>query len=240
MQSSDMSGLRCQNESSINGSGKAVSQLNGEVIPIDDQPIEATWFGEGRWLTGFITPDALEVQELHRRLTEGITDTRDRITACWKWVASQVRYVKYVKGKTWIAGKVSVQNDLWLDPTSSIHVRQGNCATKSFLLSSLLRNELPADQVYCVLGNLYNGKPGGHAWLNLKLDGEDYTMESTTPTVPPLVASRLTTRYEAVHYFNDAEVLAVGGKTQLVPFTDVYSTWLSDYLNWAYIEGGGR
>lgn len=210
------------------------------IIPIDNQPIDATFFGEMRRLTDWITPDALEVEKLHKRLTEGITSPRDRITACWKWVADQVKYVKFVKGRIWINGRSSVQQDLWLLPESSIHVRVGNCATKSFLLASLLRNELPAEQVHCVLGNLYNGKPGGHAWLNLKLDNADYIMESTTPLVPPLVLSNVTKRYEPVHYFNDEEVLAVEGKTVMVPFTEAYSEWLASYLHWAYIESGGR
>ena len=52
------------------------------IIEIDDQPIDATFFGEVRRLTDWITPGALEVQELFRHLTENITSTRDRITAC--------------------------------------------------------------------------------------------------------------------------------------------------------------
>ncbi|MDP2661553.1 MAG: transglutaminase-like domain-containing protein [Dehalococcoidia bacterium] len=209
-----------------------------ERVPINDQPIAATFFGEGRWLTSFITPAAMEVQELHRRLTEGVSDSRERITACWDWVTSNIRYVEFVKGKLWINGKASVQNDLWVMPELTIQTRVGNCAVSSFLLCSLLRNELPPEQVHCTLGNLYNGTPGGHAWLTLNLDGEEFTMESTTPKIPPLVPSRKTTRYEAVHYFNDVSVAAVEGKTQLIPFKRVYSDWLSDYLNWAYIQSG--
>ena len=210
------------------------------IIKIDDQPIAASFFGEVRRLTDFITPDALEVQDLYEELTQGIKDSTERISACWQWVASKVKYVKFVRGKVWINGKSSVQNDLWTMPEMTVRTLVGNCAVKSFLLASLLRNELPADQVYCALGNLYNGKPGGHAWINLKLDGEDYIMESTTPKAPAMVASHLVERYEAVHFFNDEKVLAVEGKTQLFPYTDVYSSWLSDYLNWAYIHGDRR
>ena len=209
-----------------------------EAVPINDQPVAATFFGEGRWLTQFITPNAQEIQELHDKLTEGMSDTVEKLTALWKWVASEVKYVKFVKGKVWISNKVSVQNDLWLDPTSSLHVMRGNCATKSFLLCSLIRNTLNEDQVYCTLGNLYNGISGGHAWITCILDGVEYTMESTVPVVPPLVPSRVTERYEAVHYFNDKRVMAIEGRTQLIPYAEVYSTWLSDYLNWAYIKGG--
>jgi len=211
--------------------------ISAAVIPIDNQPIDATWFGEGRWLTDFITPDALEIQGLYQQITEGVQDARDRIVALWQWVASNIRYVKFVQGKTWIAGKVSVQKDLWLDPTTTIHIGQGNCAVKSFLLASLLRNELSADQVHCALGNLHNGRPGGHAWIKLNLDDGEYYMESTMPTAPPMVPASTAKRYEAVHYFNDEQVLAIEGRTQMVPFTACYSDWLDNYLHWAYIEG---
>ena len=388
------------------------------VIKIDDQPIAATFFGEVNTLTDFITPSALEVQDLYHRLTEGIATNKERVLACWRWVAAEVKYVRFVKGKIWIDGKSSVQDDLWQTPSMIIATRIGNCliegtkiltiengkynirrieelsnfknisvvsynwekgkvefkpilnwfnngtrevinarfnngeiigatpehrffhngneikletalsghanlhnirqilarplwyryeptshgagihplpkhlmieyknpsygrmdgypdlghlklkeilgvtrapvydievsdnhnfmlangtlvhncANKSFLLTSLLRNELPSSEVYCVLGNLHNGKPGGHAWVQLGLDNEQYTMESTMPTAPPLIPISQAVRYEAVHFFNDESVYAVEGRTQLVPFTNCYSTWLSDYLNWAYIE----
>ena len=207
------------------------------IIAMDDQPIDASFFGEVRRLTDFITPAALEVQTLYEDLTEGVTGTRDKILACWKWVASQVKYVRFVKGKLWINGIASVQNDLWTLPETTIRTQVGNCAVKSFLLTSLLRNALPPEQVCCALGNLYNGKAGGHAWVKLNLDDEEFVMESTMPTAPPMVPVSAAKRYEAVHYFNDENVQAVEGMTQLVPFTACYSDWLREYLHWAYIEG---
>ena len=73
------------------------------LIPIDDQPMDASFFGEARRLTEFITPNALDVQELYKKLTNGINDPTDRITACWKWVASRVKYVEFVKGQSSMA-----------------------------------------------------------------------------------------------------------------------------------------
>lgn len=214
--------------------------MQDKVITIDNQPVTAGFFNEGRWLTDWITPDALEVQQLHKELTKGLITTRERLTVLWKWVASQIKYVRFVKGKAWIDGKISVQNDLWQDPNEVIRTRVGNCSNKSFLLASLLRNELPAEQVYCVLGNLYTEKPGGHAWVHVSLEGHDYIMESTTDKVPPLVRQETASRYEAVHYFNDEQVLAVPGRTQMIPYAVAYSDWLSDYLNWAYIQNTRR
>jgi hypothetical protein len=210
---------------------------NGEIaVPIDDQPVDATFFGEVRRLTAFITPNALEVQELYNQITKNLDNSIDKITACWKWVATQVKYVKFVNGKLWIGSALSLQKDLWTLPETTINTRVGNCAVKSFLLASLLRNELPPDQVYCVLGNLYNGKPGGHAWVGINWPDGEYVVESTMATAPAMVPINSARRYEAVHYFNDEQVLAVEGRTVMTPFTACFSTWLSDYLHWAYME----
>jgi len=110
-----------------------------------------------------------------------------------------------------------------------------NCANKAFLLTSLLRRELASDKAYCVLGNLYNGKPGGHAWCQAKLGGIDYILEATRQDVP-MVPVALAERYEAVHLFNDEQIFAIEGKTLMLPMTKCYSTWLKDYLNWTYIK----
>jgi len=206
---------------------------------IDDQPIASTFFGEGRWLTEFVTPESLEIQTLHQMIIDSIGNPdslEDRITALWSWVANEVKYTRFVKGKIWLSGQTSVQDDYWAPPGITARIRVGNCATKSFLLGSLLRNELSADRVHVVLGNLYNGKAGGHAWIQF----DNYIMETTRPDVPPMVPVSSTERYEAVHLFNDQEVKSIEGKTVLVPFTACYSTWLRDYLDWAYIEGAKR
>ena len=209
-----------------------------ELIAIDDQPISATFFGEGKFLTEFITPGNLEVQELHKDIINGIDKLDDRLVALRDWVASNVRYTKFVRGKMWVDGKSSTQNDLWTQPSITSRILVGNCATKSFLLASLVRNELPENSAYCVLGNLYNGKPGGHAWVLVKLNGQEYIMESTRADTPPLVlAGPATDRYEAVHLFNDKVTYAIEGRTVLEPFTACFSTWLKDYLDFAYIEG---
>jgi hypothetical protein len=205
---------------------------------INNQPISATFFNEGRWLTDFITPNALEVQKLHKDITGGIADPGERLTALWSWVANNVRYTRFVKGKIWVNGHSSVQDDYWATPSETARVTVGNCATKSFLLASLLRNELPAGKVHCVLGNLQQPKnKGGHAWVEVQPDGVKYIMESTRGDMKPMVLAESADIYEPVVYFNDEEVSAIEGRTVLEPFTAVYADWLRDYLDWAYIEG---
>ena len=207
------------------------------IKAIDDQPISATFFGEGRWLTDFVTPDAIDIKELHKELTQGITSLEDKIAALHNYVASQIRYTRFVKGRLWVEGKSSIQDDLWNLPSITARVKVANCANKAFLMTSLLRQDMSSSQVYAVLGNLYNGKPGGHAWVQAKLSGQDYIIEATRADVPALILASTANRYEAVHLFNDETAYAIEGKTVMEPMTACYSTWLSEYLDWAYIEG---
>jgi transglutaminase-like putative cysteine protease len=212
-----------------------------EATMVNDQPISASLFDETHGLTEYITPNALEIQELHRKITNNILGQNDRINALWQWVASEVDYTPFVKARMSISGRNAAQGDYWAMPGLTARVRIGNCATKSFLLTSLLRNELPADRVYCVLGNLQQpGNKGGHAWVEVHPNGTNYIMESTRGDMPPMVMSQAADIYESVIYFNDQVVSALEGRTVLQPFSAVFVEWLKDYLDWKYIEGGRR
>lgn len=207
------------------------------VVSIDNQPISATFFGEGKWLTEFVTPNAMEVQELARELGSSGDSKEGFLRSCRDWVASNIRYKPFIKAKIWVEGKTSVNKDTWLPPSITKLAGVGNCANKSFLLASLLRNRLDPGDVHVVLGNLYNGKPGGHAWVQVNLDERAYIMESTRPDVESLIRASVADRYEPVHFFNDQTAWAIEGRTVMEPFSNAYSTWLKDYLDWAYIEG---
>ena len=204
---------------------------------IDDQPISATFFGEGKWLTEFVTPEALEIQKLYKNVTLKAFSPDLKVNNCLRWVAREVEYKEFISGKIWIEGNSSVQHDLWMDPSTTARVKVGNCANKSFLLCSLLRNAFPVEDVHVVLGNLYNGEAGGHAWVKIRLEGRDYICETTRPDVRGPVPAGVASRYEEVHLFNDKEAFAIEGRTVMEPFKSFYSTWLKDYLDWAYIEG---
>lgn len=207
-------------------------------VLIDDQPIAAGFFKQGKWLTDYITPDALEVQELHQAVSAGMKKLEDRMVSSWHWVADQMKYVPFVRAKLWVGGQSSTQDDYWQEPSQAIRTRIGNCVNKSMLLGSLLRNELPADQVYVVLGNLHQPpRPGGHAWVQVILNSQPYIMESTRGDMQPLVPSQVADIYEDILYFNDEFVMAIEDRTLLTPFSAVYADWLRDYLDFAYIEG---
>lgn len=207
-------------------------------FPVDDQPIAATFFGEGQWLTSFITPKALEVEELHKDLTQGLYSIEDKITALWQWVASQVRYKSLIRGRLWIEGKSSSQDDLWNSPSVTRRVQVGNCVNKAFLLASLIRNDLPPDSINCVLGNLYHDvTPGGHAWVQVNLGSGEYIVESTRADIPALIPVATADKYEAIHLFNDERVYTIQGRTVMTPYQACYSEWLRDYIDFAYVEG---
>lgn len=207
------------------------------IISMDDQPISATFFDEGRWLTEFITPEALEVQELYKSLTKNIASQVDRVRALHQWVGNEIQYKPFIKAKMWVEGKSSVNTDVWLRPSITRRVKVGNCANKSFLLTSLLRNEFSPAEVHTVLGNLYNGKPGGHAWVQVQIGDRAYIVESTRGDVEVLVLAATTQRYQAVHFFNDKTAWAIEGRTVMEPFSRCFSTWLKDYLDMSYIRG---
>ena len=207
------------------------------MIDMDDQPISATFFDEGRWLSSFVTPNALEVEELHKELTKDLRGGLEpRLAALHQWVATRVKYKRFISGRIVIEGRSSIQNDLWNNPSITARIGVGNCANKAFLLASLIRKELPPNQVYVVLGNLYNGKASGHAWVQVQLGESEYIIESTQASVKTLIPTYTTNRYEAVHLFNDQQAYFIEGKTVMQPFSACYSTWLRDYLDMAYIN----
>lgn len=207
------------------------------VTYINDQPIASSFFNEGRWLTDFVTPDALEVQELYDELTEGLATIQEKMEALRYWVASEIKYTHYVWGKIQIGNKISVQRDLWQTPSMAIQTRIGNCANKAFLLASLLRNAMPADDVKVVFGNLHQPGEGGHAWVEVNLNGTAYILETTREDMAPSVATSKADIYEPVIHFNDKTVSVIPDRTLLQPFCRVYTDWLKKYLDWSYIEG---
>ena len=69
--------------------------------------------------------------------------------------------------------------DYWQTPAETLARRGGDCDCLGILLCSLLRNYIPADEVYCAFGTWLNGKGEGHLWV--VMDGEvDRVVEPTT------------------------------------------------------------
>ena len=96
------------------------------AIEIDDQPISATFFGEGKWLSDFITPDEPDIVMLHKQLASGI-DKGDAIVSCWDWVANEVKYKNFIQAEIRIEGRTSYQDDFWQSPSVCSKTHVGLC-----------------------------------------------------------------------------------------------------------------
>jgi len=211
-----------------------------QAVPIDDQPIkEATLFFNDKWLREWVTPDNLQVQDEYQKLTNGLADPSDRVLACFNRVLS-VPYTEAVKVKVSVDGITITQNDAWLEPGQALMTyvdARGkkrpiklNCANRSFLLASLLRQEYPPDKVWVVLGNLNMDGLGGHAWVMLRSD-QDYILETTSPNIRyPISAD--SPAHEDIIYFNDKEVRAIPDRKIREPFSKCWChPLLEDYLD---------
>jgi len=199
--------------------------------PSDNQPISASILKERRLLTSWITPDSLEIQNKYDQITSGLSSTEDKILACLRF-ASDIPYTQFVKVSANVAGKTFVENDCWLQPSEAIFSPRLNCANKTYLLASLLRQELPAESVWACLGNLNSDSQDGHAFGYIRLD-RDYILETTNPKVkdkliPIEAAGNI---YEDIIYFNDIGVRAVPERTIREPLSNCYCIpFLEDYL----------
>lgn len=202
------------------------------AIACDNQPISgATLFSESRYLTSWVTPDNLEIEQKYKALTDNLP-LRDKIIACWGYVAKKLRYKPFITARVSVDGRTFTQSDVWLDPAQVIQANIGNCYNRSILLASLLRQFLSPDKVYVVLGNINNG---GHAWVLARLD-QDYILETTSPNLSScFVPAQSADIYDPVVFFNDREVRYFPEKKIHEPFAAIRDStcvrWLEDYLD---------
>jgi len=202
-----------------------------EAISCEDQPISAaSLMGENRYLTSWIDPSNLEIQQAYKQLTEGITDQRQRITAAWEFVRD-IPYTSYVKSRILVDGRSFTQHDVWLDAGQALRVGKLNCMNKSVLLANLLRQELPAEDVWVCLNNVNVNGTDGHAVGYIRM-GEDYLLETTNPEIrSPFLRAKDMDIYEAVVWMNDKEVRCIPNTELREPFSICCVRWLSDYIN---------
>lgn len=203
-----------------------------QATRVDDQPVggvgNATLFHESRWLTEWVAPNSLEIQAEYQKLTKGLASDWDKILACFTRVLD-IPYTQAVRIRVNVDGRTFVQEDAWLDPAQALMAPKLNCANRSFLLASLLRQEHNAGQVWVTLGNLKLDGLGGHAWVFFR-GNQDYIMETTSPRIrAPITHSEA---HEAVVYFNDQEVRIVPGLQVTEPFSSCWCIpFLEDYLD---------
>lgn len=178
-------------------------------VAADDQAI-ASRFGESVWLTEFVTPDNPDVLLKFQELTQSISDSWDRVMSCWKYV-SRIPYRKTVRARMVVEGNGVGQQDTWLYPNETIRLAPvANCANKSFLLASLLLNELPHGRVRVVMGHIVFEDINAHAWVEVNPDGVWYLLETTIKDANQAIMKVAQAEvYEAMLWFDDKEIKTI-------------------------------
>ncbi|MCK5235874.1 MAG: transglutaminase family protein [Deltaproteobacteria bacterium] len=111
-----------------------------------------------------VQPEDPEIQEIARVLIVA----EDFVAACQDFVDSFTTYRQEV-------------GDYWAKPRELLEAEAGDCDDKAILLTSLLRNFIPAEEVFCAFGTWQqNGKAEGHMWTVIPgVNGEDQIIEAT-------------------------------------------------------------
>ena len=179
------------------------------LIKADNQPVD-TRFGDAIWITDFITPNNPDVILKYRELTKGLYDPDDIAIALWNYVAN-LPYVPSVSARLIAGGKQFKQHDTWFFPAEAMLVEKSNCANRSFILASLLKNYLTTPgEVYCVVGNLSLDGIGAHAWVQVNRGSRSYIMETTLPNLHfALIPTHLADAYMPKVYFDEKSVYTV-------------------------------
>jgi len=100
-------------------------------------------------ITELVQPEDLEV----RNVAQVLSESPDFVEACQGFVNSFTTYQREI-------------GDYWTTPAEILRQRSGDCDDKAILLTSLLRNRIPAEKVFCAFGYWrVNGKRDGHMWV---------------------------------------------------------------------------
>ena len=138
-------------------------------------------------IRSLVQPDDPEVREIAAVLEAA----PDFIEACQDFVDSFTTYENEV-------------GDYWTEPWELLEERAGDCDDKAILLCSLLRTVLPADQVFCAVGDWALNGRGGHMWVVTQgKNSEDRIIEATASSTKPVKGN-----YNLQAIFNDVYAFA--------------------------------
>lgn len=126
-------------------------------------------------LTDFINPAS--VAGIAAQLP---TNEDEFIIAAHKYVTDHVRYDGFETTLKLTPDFILCQ--LCYLPVTVLNRGKSNCVGMSVLLESILRNRIPANRTYAVVGQLRQiGNSGGHCWVQVQRSGIWYIIESTLP-----------------------------------------------------------
>jgi hypothetical protein len=176
---------------------------------VDNQPISAR-HGDSFWLTDFITPNNPSVKVKYKELVNNRASVNDRLTALWHYVARQP-YRETIPSTLSVGGESIPQHDTWFFPAEAMSIPESNCANRTFLLASLIKNELPElGQVYGTMGYIILDGIGAHAWVTIDIPGGPYIIETTQPNLErAFIPLRDAAAYRPMLYFDESQVLSI-------------------------------
>ncbi len=132
-------------------------------------------------------------------------DEKEFVWAAWHLVGCGIDYKSFGSDFQFIGDSISgYRIDL---PSEVLALGASNCVGKSALLTSILRNRLPSNRVYMVIGNLVMDSVGGHAWVMAELGGKWYRLEATHCPISWADAASTKASYQAKAMFNDEELI---------------------------------
>ena len=151
-------------EELIKNEGISIVAGSGQISVYADLLANVRYDGKYHSVKSLVQPDDPVVRDVARELVQ----SNDFIGAAQEFVDSFTTYQKEV-------------GDYWTVPGEILADRAGDCDDKAILLTSILRNYLPADQVYCAFGLwILNGETTGHMYVVTEgEDGEDRIIEAT-------------------------------------------------------------
>lgn len=205
------------------------------MLKADNQPID-TRFGDAAWITDFITPRNPDVILKYQELSQGLTDPSDIAISLWHYISHQP-YVPLVAARLQAGGKTFRQKDTWFYPAESLQLGIGNCANKTFVLASMLKNQFRSPgEVYAVVGNIKLDGIGSHAWVEINRGGRSYIMETTQPNInSALIPTDLADAYVPKVYFDEKNVYTTGENVDVKQVFEAHFgvcalPFLKDYL----------
>lgn len=155
---------------------------DGQLRLYDDLLARVRYDGKYHPIKSLVNPDEPEVREVARVLVQA----PDFIEAVQEFVNTFTVYERE-------------QGDYWATPAEVLSARAGDCDDLAILTTSLLRNYIPADQVFVAFGLWNQGKLGGHAWVVTDSGNyEDRVVEATAGPDKPLRG-----KYTLQGIFND-------------------------------------
>ena len=161
------------------------------------------WWLMERLGTEFSTTDFVNPESVADIAASLPSTEDDFILSAWDYVAGNIQYQGYSSNLYFVNDAIKCTG--CRIPDSTLKSGKGNCVSMSSVLASILRNRLPPERVFMVVGQMSLDGIGGHAWVNCqRRDERWYLLESTNPPKGWVPMEAVSYIYKPFAYFNDA------------------------------------